>query len=61
MQDFREVAGRIDLTRTARFAEGQAERESFERFCALALAADAASLEQIVNRPIYPDRLALEV
>jgi single-stranded-DNA-specific exonuclease len=58
---FREVAGRIDLTRTARFAEGQAERESFERFCALALAADAASLEQIVNRPIYPDRVALEV
>ncbi|MGP6157041.1 MAG: DEAD/DEAH box helicase, partial [Vulcanimicrobiaceae bacterium] len=56
---FREVAGKVDLTKTARFAEGQAERESFERFCALALAADVASLEAIVNRPIYPDRVAL--
>ena len=58
---FEEVGGKVDLTRTARFAEGQAEREAFERFCALALDADAASLETIVNRPIYPDRIALVV
>ncbi|MFY9780295.1 MAG: DEAD/DEAH box helicase [Candidatus Baltobacteraceae bacterium] len=56
---FREVTGKVDLSKTARFAEGQAERESFERFCALALAADVASLESIVNRPIYPDRVPL--
>jgi single-stranded-DNA-specific exonuclease len=51
---------RVDLTRTARFAEGQAERESFERFCTLALSADAETLEAVINRPIYPDGVPLE-
>ena len=53
-------AARVDLTATARFAEGRAERDGFERFCELALTADAPTLEQIVNRPIYPDRVAFE-
>ncbi len=57
---FIDVAGKVDLTRTARYAEGQAERDAFERFCGLALGADAETLEQIVNRPIYPDRIPLE-
>jgi len=57
---FSMVDGKVDLTKTARYAEGQAERDNFERFCALALEADAATLEQIINRPIYPDRTALE-
>ncbi|MBD5603702.1 MAG: DEAD/DEAH box helicase [Candidatus Eremiobacteraeota bacterium] len=57
---FVDVAEKVDLTKTARFAEGQAERDAFERFCGLALGADAKTLEQIVNRPIYPDRIALE-
>jgi single-stranded-DNA-specific exonuclease len=56
---FVEVSGKVDLTQTTRFAEGQAEREAFERFCGIALGADAATLEQIVNRPIYPDRIPL--
>ena len=56
---FIEVSGKVDLTQTTRYAEGQAEREAFERFCSLALGADAATLEQIVNRPIYPDRVPL--
>ncbi|GAC1546325.1 MAG: hypothetical protein NVS3B16_16870 [Vulcanimicrobiaceae bacterium] len=56
---FIEVAHKIDLTATARFAEGRAERDAFERFCTLALKADAATLEQIINRPIYPDRVPL--
>jgi single-stranded-DNA-specific exonuclease len=56
---FLSVAGKVDLTKTTRYAEGLAEREAFERFCALALTADAATLEQIVNRPIYPDHVAL--
>ena len=56
---FKVVDGKVDLTATARYAEGQAERESFERFCALALGADAPTLEAIVNRPIYPDRVPL--
>jgi single-stranded-DNA-specific exonuclease len=51
---------KVDLSTTARFAEGQAERENFERFCGLALTADAPTLEQIVNRPIYPDRVPFE-
>lgn len=57
---FAPVDGKVDLTATARYAEGQAERENFERFCALALTADAPTLEQIINRPIYPDRVPLE-
>jgi single-stranded-DNA-specific exonuclease len=56
---FLEVAGRVDLTATSRYAEGVAEREAFERFCDLALTADAPTLEQIVNRPIYPDGVPL--
>ena len=57
---FLEPAGKVDLTQTARFAEGEAERESFERFCSLALSADAETLEAVINRPIYPDGVALE-
>ena len=57
---FIEVATKVDLTATARYAEGIAEREAFERFCDLALKADAPTLEQIINRPIYPDRVALK-
>ncbi len=57
---FLESAGKVDLTATTRYAEGLAERESFARFCELALGAEAATLEQIVNRPIYPGGIALE-
>jgi single-stranded-DNA-specific exonuclease len=57
---FLEVTGKVDLTKTTRFAEGQAERDAFERFCTLALEADAATLERVINRPIYPDRVPLE-
>jgi single-stranded-DNA-specific exonuclease len=56
---FLEVAGKVDLASTAGFAEAQAEREAFERFCGLALTADAPTLQQIINRPIYPDRVPL--
>jgi len=57
---FQAVTGKVDLTKTTRFAEGQAERDAFDRFCTLALEADAATLERIINRPIYPDRIPLE-
>ncbi len=53
-------AAKVDLTTTPRYAEAIAEREAFERFCGLALTADAATLEEIINRPIYPDRVPLE-
>jgi single-stranded-DNA-specific exonuclease len=58
---FLAVRERVDLTATTRYAEAEAERESFERFCSLALGASAAQLEQIVNRPIYPDGVDLVV
>ena len=54
-----EVGVKVDLTATSRYAEGLAEHEAFERFCDLALTADAQTLEQIVNRPIYPDRVPI--
>jgi len=57
---FLDVGSKVDLTTTARYEEGLAEREDFEKFCALALEADAASLEQIINRPIYPNSVPLE-
>jgi len=57
---FSSPVGKVDLTQTTRYAEGEAERDAFARFAALALDADAASLQQIVDRPIYPDGIPLE-
>lgn len=54
-----EVPGKIDLTQNARFAEGEAERESFQRFCSLALTESPQTLERIINRPIYPQNVNL--
>lgn len=55
----REVPERIDLAQNERFAEGEATREAFARFCALALTASPEDLERIVNRPIYPSGVPL--
>lgn len=55
---FKPVAGKVDLTQNERFAEGEAERESFARFAELALKASGSDLERIINRPIYPERIA---
>lgn len=51
---FLRPAGKIDMTRNERFAEGEAERESFGRFADFALSARVEDLERLVNRPIYP-------
>jgi single-stranded-DNA-specific exonuclease len=56
---FNTVPGKIDLTRNERFAEGEAVREDFARFCDFILKADAAVLQRIINRPIYPERVPL--
>lgn len=56
---FLAVDGKVDLERNERFAEGEAERESFKRFCELALSARAEDLERIINRPIYPQHAEL--
>jgi single-stranded-DNA-specific exonuclease len=55
----REVADKVDLTRTTRFAEGEAERENFSRFCKLVLEAQPEVLEHVINRPIYPSSVPL--
>jgi single-stranded-DNA-specific exonuclease len=56
---FLPVDAKVDLTTNERYAEGEAERESFARFVELALTARVTALQNIVNRPIYPDRVAL--
>ncbi|MFY9718014.1 MAG: helicase-related protein, partial [Candidatus Cybelea sp.] len=48
------VTGRIEMERNERYAEGEATREAFARFCELALNAPPETLERIINRPIYP-------
>jgi hypothetical protein len=45
----------MDLTRNERYAEGEAERESFKRLAEIALTARIEDLERLVNRPIYPN------
>ncbi len=54
-----DVPGKIDLTQNARFAEGEAERESFAHFCSLVLEESPQTLERIINRPIYPQNVKL--
>jgi single-stranded-DNA-specific exonuclease len=50
---------KVDLTATERFAEGEAEREAFARFCDVALTAKPEVLEALVDRPIYPSGVPL--
>jgi single-stranded-DNA-specific exonuclease len=56
---FREVTEKVDLTRNARYAEGEAERENFQKFCELVLTAQSNVLEHVINRPIYPSGVPL--
>ena len=56
---FLPVSGRIEMERNERFAEGEATREAFSRFCELALFAPAETLERVLNRPIYPSNIHL--
>ncbi|HEV3087266.1 MAG TPA: DEAD/DEAH box helicase [Candidatus Elarobacter sp.] len=56
---FLPVSGKVDLTATERFAEGEAEREAFARFCDVALTAAPEVLEALIDRPIYPSNVPL--
>jgi single-stranded-DNA-specific exonuclease len=56
---FLPASGKVDLTKNERFAEGEAAREDFARFCDLILTAGADTLQRIINRPIYPERVEL--
>lgn len=53
------VDGKVDLTKTERFAEGEAERDAFARFCEVVLRAPSDVLEALINRPIYPSGVPL--
>ncbi|MBV8748771.1 MAG: ATP-dependent DNA helicase RecQ, partial [Candidatus Eremiobacteraeota bacterium] len=56
---FRAVDGKVDLTKTERFAEGEAERDAFASFCEIVLTAKPEVLEALINRPIYPGGVPL--
>jgi single-stranded-DNA-specific exonuclease len=56
---FLTVSGKVDLTKTERFAEGEAERDAFARFCDVVLTAPAEVLESLIDRPIYPSGVPL--
>jgi single-stranded-DNA-specific exonuclease len=56
---FLNVTNKVDLTASERFAEGEAEREAFERFSKLVLSARPDVLETVINRPIYPSNVPL--
>ncbi len=54
------VRDRVDMAGNERFAEGEATREAFGKFYELASNASAETLERVINRPIYPSRVALQ-
>ncbi len=56
---FLPVAGKVEMERNERYAEGEATREAFAQFSNLALSAPAMTLQRIINRPIYPSRVDL--
>ncbi|HET7814499.1 MAG TPA: helicase-related protein [Candidatus Baltobacteraceae bacterium] len=56
---FLPVDGKVDMTQNERFAEGEAAREDFAKFSDFVLSAKAETLERIINRPIYPERVDL--
>ncbi len=56
---FLPVRGKVDLTATERYVEGEAEREAFARFCDVALTASPDVLEALIDRPIYPSNVPL--
>lgn len=56
---FLPVSAKVDLTATERFAEGEAERDAFARFCDVALTAQPEVLEALIDRPIYPSAVPL--
>jgi single-stranded-DNA-specific exonuclease len=56
---FLRVRDRVDMASNERFAEGEAIRDAFAKFYELASNASAETLERVINRPIYPSRIAL--
>lgn len=57
---FLPVREKVDMASNERFAEGEAIRDAFAKFYELALNAPGETLERVINRPIYPSRVALQ-
>ncbi|HTW83712.1 MAG TPA: DEAD/DEAH box helicase [Candidatus Sulfotelmatobacter sp.] len=57
---FLAVDGKVDITATERFAEGEAIRAAFAAFCDVVLTAKPDVLESLIDRPIYPSGVALQ-
>ena len=57
---FLPVTGKVDLTQTELFLEGEATRDAFARFAEVALTAKPDLLEALIDRPIYPSDVPLE-
>jgi hypothetical protein len=53
------VRGKVDLTQTESFLEGEAEREEFARFADVVLRSKPDLLEALIDRPIYPSGVDL--
>ena len=53
------VSGKIEMERNERYAEGEATRAAFAQFAEMALTAPASTLQNIINRPIYPSGVPL--
>ena len=56
---FLPVRGKVDLTQTESFLEGEAEREAFAQFAGVVLTAKPELLERLIDRPIYPSAVPL--
>ncbi|HZX69021.1 MAG TPA: DEAD/DEAH box helicase, partial [Candidatus Elarobacter sp.] len=56
---FLPAPGKVDLTTSERYVEGEAERDAFKQFCAIALTASPNVLESLIDRPIYPSAAPL--
>jgi single-stranded-DNA-specific exonuclease len=57
---FLPVRDKVNMASNERFAEGEAIRDAFAKFYELASNASAETLERVINRPIYPSRIALQ-
>ena len=56
---FLPAPGKVELSTSERYVEGEAERDAFKRFCAIALTASPNVLESLIDRPIYPSAVPL--
>jgi single-stranded-DNA-specific exonuclease len=52
--------GKLDLSQSMRYAEGQEEKRAFQNFKDFFLANKSQKLRDLINRPIYPEKYLQE-